>query len=360
MTVKCLINILLHKGIEMKTTNKSLSVFRLSAVSIVSALILAACGGGGSTPNTPVAQTCANGALDYPTCTPAVTPADLQLTVPAPPYAAGSEDLKAFDYLNDWRSSQGLGKLAYSPEMTKSAQAHSNYVALNGDTDPNFSFHVENSTRSGFTGVNVIDRVRYAGYATNGWVSEVAAAGNNQTAAVQRLIDTVYHRAVLMSQSARDVGGYWTASPTTQVGSEIINIGYKTPQRNASDFTMFYPKTGQTNVALSMCNESPKPFPEVVDGTGCTAIGYPVSFSAAEGQTLTVTSFTITENGATAALSAWLMTKTNDTNGILGSHESFLTVKGAMKPLTTYNVSFVGTANGRNVSAKWSFTTAAS
>lgn len=331
--------------------------------SILIVLILSACGGGGGGVSTPVAvtppvtciapQVLTNGACVTPA--PTVTPADLQVSVPTPPFVSGSEDLKAFDFFNDFRSSLGLGKLAYSAELTKSASNHQAYIYLNYK-EPNFSFHIEDPTKLGFTGLGPFDRAHFAGYATNGRVSEDAAFHNTKSSAFQRLIDTVYHRNDLMKQSYRDIGSNWSESPDGG-GSLIVNIGYKTAQRNASDFVMVYPRDGQTNISKSMCGESPWPFPEIKVEQGCTLVGYPISFIAEASQDLLVTSFTVVEGTQTTPMSAWLLTKSNDPNLYLQKNEAYLTAKGALKPNTQYSVSFSGSINGKPVEKKWSFTT---
>lgn len=329
----------------------------MALTGIAASLFLAGCGGGSGSSSTtpPVVNTCANGAVDYPTCTPAITPANLQLTVPAPPFAQGSQDLVAFTYLNDIRSSLGLGKLAYSAELTKSASNHANYLQVNGLNIS--SFHIEDAALPGFTGIYPSDRALFAGYTTLGGVNEVIAVSNTKAGATQRLIDTIYHRAALFAQEYTEVG---SASYCNQiVGSAcfVFEVGFKKAQSNASDFVMVYPKDGQTNITLSMGGENPNPFPEISVADAGSKIGYPVTFAVEKNQTLTVTTFTIAEAGQQLALDTWLLTASNDTK--ISKNEAYLTKKGAMKPSTTYNVSFVGTANSKNVSKKWSFTTAA-
>lgn len=330
--------------------------------SIAASLMLTGCGGGSGSSSTPtshpVVNTCSNGATDYPTCTPAIVPADLQLTVPAPPFAEGSQSLIAFNYLNDLRMSLGLGKFAYSPEITKSTANHANYMVLNAATfaDP-VSFHNEISINPGFTGILPPDRAQFAGYASVN-VTEVIAASNTMAGAVQRLIDTIYHRAALLNQQYTDIGSSVNCFPLHGDECHVINVGYKKAQRNASDFVMVYPKDGQTNITLSMGLEAPNPFPEITYEDAVTKIGYPVTFAVEAHQTLVVTKFTISEAGQTIPMPAWILTSANDPNNHVQGNEAYLTAKGALKPNTTYNVAFEGTANGKNVSKNWNFATA--
>ena len=346
--------------------NKNLSKI-ISVFTATMSIMLTGCGGGATSTGSgatqpPVAvQTCPNGATNFPTCTPYVVPADLQTVVPKPTYPAGSNDLKAFEYLNNFRASLGLGLLAQSPELDLAAKNHTNYVTSNTFL-PGDSFHFEKPSGVGFTGVSPIDRARFAGYATNGWVSENAAISNTQPGAIQGLIDTIYHRADLARQNYRDVGFYWYEDPHNYpggLGQLVLNPGYKTPQRNASDFVTFYPVNGQTNVDLAFAGETPDPFPQVPNSEKVNRIGYPIYFAVESNQTLDIKSFTITELGQSTPLDAWVLTKKNDPNLIyLQANEAHMCAMSALKPLTTYQVSVVATADGRDVSRKWQFKTA--
>lgn len=333
--------------------------------------LLVGCGGGGGDspvkiPDT-VVKTCTNGGNDYPTCTPPYVAGDLQTSVDKPPYAEGSEDLRAFNYLNDLRSSLGLGKLNYSAELTLSSTNHANYL----NTNKLFS-HDENSSLPGFTGVGVTQRVRYAGYPST-FATELLASSNTKTGALERLLGSVYHRSVLLSQAMRDVGTYSYKDKDSSAAVLVLNIGYKSnPQRNASDFIMTYPKDGQTNVNLSMCAESPWPFPDIKVEDACTnpraengvivmdmKVGYPVSIAIQDSKDLTITKFEMFEAGSNTPIPSWLTTKT-DTTYPVSKHEAFITAKAGLKPLTKYEASFSGLADGIPFTKTWSFTTAAS
>lgn len=341
----------------------------LRGASLMALAVLTACGGGGSdssvkTPD-PVVSSCANGAKDYPTCTPPYVAADLQLTVQKPPYPDGSEDMRAFDYLNDVRSSLGLGKLNYSAELTKASANHLNYITINKVVT-----HDESASLAGFTGVRPIDRAQYAGYPLTS-VSEVIALGNTKTGAIERLLGSVYHRSTLLDEGMRDVG---SSGIVLDGGTSVVlNLGDKgSKQRNASDFVMVYPKDGQTNVNLSMCGESPWPFPDIKVDQACTnprlvdgkivydmKVGYPVSIAIQANNELTVSSFKMFEAGNNTAIDVWLNTKATDATKLIAKHEAYITAKAGLKPNTKYEVTFSGTSNGKAFTRNWSFVTAA-
>ena len=335
---------------------------KLIAISFL--LMLSACGGSGSIPSKAVAP------LDVPkppVLAPGVTPGNLQVNVTPPPVTVSADVLGAFNALNDFRSSVGLGKLNYSPELSVAAKNHQTYNSNpTNNTSPAYSFHFEQPTGVGFTGVSPIDRARFAGYATNNYVTEDGSGAFTGKGALLGLIDTIYHRSSIAGQDYRDVGIDWaTYARTLRDGSVLIDggllldLGYKTtPQRNASDFYWAFPADDQNNVNLSMCSESPFPFPEVDVNKACDLVGYPVSFIAEKSQALVVTKFTIKIAGTTSNLDAWLLTQKTDPNKYLPANEAYLTPKGKMQPNTTYEVSFVGTINGKAVSKDWKFTTA--
>lgn len=335
---------------------------KLIAISFL--LMLSACGGSGSIPSKAVAP------LDVPkppVLAPGVIPGNLQVNVTPPPPTVSADVLGAFNALNDFRASVGLGRLNYSPELSVAAKNHQTYNSNpTNNKSPTFSYHFEQSTGVGFTGISPTDRARFAGYATNNYVTEDGAGGATGKTAVLRLIDTIYHRSSIAGQDYRDVGIDYLYDPyilrdgtILPYGALLIDIGSKTtPQRNASDFYWAYPLGDQANVNLSMCGEAPFPFPEVDQSKGCDLIGYPVSFIAEKSQTLVVTKFTIKIAGTTSNLDAWLLTQNTDPNKYLPANEAYLTAKGAMKPNTTYEVSFVGAINGKAVSKDWKFTTA--
>ena len=348
----------------------------LSALSLAA---LSACGGGGSStpskPDVPVATTCSNGATDFPTCT--FFAANLQTTVPTPAISADSAEYKGWVYLNDLRSTLGLGKLAYSVELAKAAKAHADYLKLNSVAE-----HYEIEGKPGFTGYRPENRAETAGYGKSNeiLVSEGLTLGNDVKHGIERLLNTVYHRGTLLNQKWRDIGfgtvcyGCLPSDGIALVSNPAYKFSYG-PQRNASDFVMTYPFSGQTQVPLSMCGaENPWPFPsnELKPEDACTnprntngiwvydmKVGQPITFAVEANLTLTVSSFTTWEDGG-SPLPAWLITENTDSNSkmFVFKNEAYLTAKVGLKPNTKYWAKFQGSANGKVVVKEWSFMTA--
>lgn len=330
-------------------TFTTLIIFRFSA--LAAALALTACGGGGGNSTTPpVSQTCVNGASDYPTCTPAVTPANLQTSVPTPTYAQSSQELIAFSEINAFRKSMGLGLLAQNANLDKAAQNHANYVVLNQD----FS-HNENASKQGFTGGDPTSRASFAGYNST-YVGEMIG-GTNGTVAARGLMNTIYHRNGVAMQEVVDVGMSLNLAWSQPL---VVDIGYgKKGQNNASDFITTYPVNGQVDLPLVMYPETPNPLTDVdlYNTDYVTKTSSPVSFYAAAGTTIIVNSFTVTQDGQANPLDMRLITQANDVNKYVPSHSVHLVGKAPFRPTTKYNVSFNGTVNGKGVSKTWSFTT---
>lgn len=333
---------------------------------------LVACGGGGSdspatTPvTTPVTKTCANGATD-PNCVDA--PAKLVTSVPVPPFTTGSEHLKAFNYFNNIRASMGLGLLAYNTELENSAINHAKYMDAHA-----VSGFGEDANLSGFTGADVISRAIYAGYRSlnNGgkdiFVGGGLATANTESGAIQALMNTIYHRSSLIGQGYTDVGSAWYCATTVPAVSGCLNIlvGGKTgaEQRNSFDFMSVYPIDGAKNVDLTAMNETVNPFPvDYPNGLIRGKVGYPVSFAIEESQRIVINSFTLTEQGKSTPLDAYLMTKATDPNNYIRQNEAYLTSKTILNPSIVYvavvdatGITKAGTEH--RYKKTWTFTTA--
>jgi uncharacterized protein YkwD len=335
-----------------------------TVVAVAVSMFLAACGGGGG--SSPPSSTTTP---SQPTA-PVVVPADLQASVPALTYSANSPEYAFVTALNQFRAQVGLGLLAQNALLDKSAQNHLQYVvtndAANGGTvnmetiDPATGlpmYHVEQASKPGFTGVVPADRAKAVGY-NGAYVGEEIsfAGGKGGQVALAGLVSTVYHRAGLMFQGLREVG---VAAGQDRSQTFTLEFGYVTPQSNASDFLAVYPVDKQTSVGRYAGVEAPNPFPDLSTSNSDfpTKTGYPVSVVSKEGTTLEVLTFTITETGTAAPLSARQMMAANDPNKYLGSNVAFLVANGTLKANTTYNVSFSGRVNNVVVSKSWSFTT---
>jgi len=330
--------------------------------------LVSACGGGGGgggTASPPTAPSTPTG----PTA-PIVTPGDSQTTVPALTYSTGSQEFQFVTALNTFRSQVGLGLLAQNAKLDTASANHLGYLLTNdinnGGTvnlntfDPvtgRSMLHIENGALPKFTGVQEADRAKFASY-DGSYTGEEVTFGGGQGGAVAlgTLVQTVYHRAGLMLQNVREIGA---AVGTDRSQTVVMELGLKTNQSVASDYVGVYPTNGQTGIALHAYVEAPNPFPELSTSTDDfpSKTSFPVSISVVAGNTLAVTSFTVTEAGQSTPMDARLMTRANDPNAYLTSNMAFLIAKAPFKTNTVYNVKFSGTNNGANLTKEWSFTT---
>jgi uncharacterized protein YkwD len=323
---------------------------------------IAACGGESASPSSPTVPTTP--------IAPPVTPAHLQTSVPTLSYPANSEEFAFVTAFNQFRQQVGLGLLAQSALLDKSAQNHLQYLltndVLNGGMvnmrthDPatgRSMFHFEAADKPIFTGAQESDRARYVGY-VGAYVGEEVSFGGGKggKVAFSGLASTIYHRAGLMFQGPRDVG---IAVGQDRSQTVTFEFGYANAQSNASDFLGIYPGENQIDVGRFTGVETPNPFPDLSTGNDDfpTKTGYPISVVSKEGTSLEVLTFTITEAGNTAPLDARLMTKDSDPNFYLASNIAFLVAKGTLKANATYTAAFSGRVNNVAVSKSWKFTT---
>lgn len=342
----------------MKLTEKLNSSLILCA--LAASTLLTACGGGGGgsiTTVPPVATTCSNGANNPPACD--YVPASLQLTVPTPPYALGSEDLKGFEYLNNLRASLGLGKLAYSAELDKAAKNHLDYMSLNNTTGFD-----EDPSKPGYTGRTGPERYEYAGYKPFYQGGAGLGGGHTKSLAIQHQLNSIYHRNALIDQSYSHVG-VGLVNYTDQdnpndkfVGLHIIVANKPdTVQRNASDFVMTLPSNGMIDVDVTIGNEVPYGFPDYPDGNVNGKIGSPITIAVAKGSELSVIKFELTKGNSSESIPTYLRTFGNDPNKLIPNNQAHIISKSVLEFNTTYYVNFEGSVNGKKIAKTWNFTT---
>ena len=258
---------------------------------------LTGCGGGGGSGTSAAAVS-----TPVPKTSPAPAPTSARqpvTSVPTPTYAASSFQLAAFNHLNAIRGSLGLGLLAQNAALDGSAQAHANYIKANGSGNG----HIETAGVSGFTGMNPGDRMFAAGYNLSAASEDIAFTGTG-AAAVDDLIDAVYHRIPFLSFKIRDIGvGFVQTStdpnPAFNTYANVLNMGYIGSGQGApSVATIVWPADNSTATSISMTAESPRPGTPGSSGV----FGYPVSISVDEDRAITVTSFKLTDNTGTAVL----------------------------------------------------------
>jgi uncharacterized protein YkwD len=347
---------------------------RVSNVSVgtLVAVVLAGCGGGGgdkasvaTNPPPPVVTNPTNPVTPTPTPTPTPQAASLQVAV-APTYAAGSSEAIALTKLNAFRTAQGLGPLNQNTNADTASKNHAAYVTTN---QSGAAPHEEIAGKPGFTGVDAMARLIAAGYPAQSATEVIAFSmqyPSPEASAIENLANTVYHRAAMMYQGMTTVG----IAPENPESPLYVAIARTTPQVNAGDYVGMYPANNQAGVWLSHSVESPNPFAQEMamsQENMCTKTSAPVSLASEASTVLSVTSFTVTEEGQATPLDARLITKATSTqDGIyLTPNVAFLVGKVPFKPNTKYNVRFVGKATGAatgsavglQIEKSWTFNT---
>jgi len=350
---------------KMKTTKSQMSTIPMTLVAAALAATLTGCGGGGgstassasgsTTP--PVANTCSNGAVDYPSCY-VMGQANLVTTAATPTYVSGSIQLQALNDLNSIRQSLGLGLVNQNASLDTSALNHTNYIQLNS-----IESHNETLGTPGFTGVDATARAKYVGYASSMGVGEVIAlsypTGKNgkYVSAINVLMDTVYHRSGILTQWITDIGFGTLTAPNSTVDTPFVSdFSTQNKQYNAPNFTMHYPLDGQTGVKTYMWAESPDPVPTIQNK------GYPISFTSAAGTVLNVTSFTLSQGGITVPVTL-VNSTTSPVANMLLSNDAYIVPNAYLLNSTKYTVNFTGTITYQDgshavpVNTTWTFTT---
>lgn len=184
---------------------------------------------------------------------------DLQNVVPAPTYAAGSQEQAAWEVLNQARQACGFGMLAQDARLDAAAKAHAKYLDLNPALG--LAAHEENTGASGFTGKTSTDRARAQGYPYNAGESLAVP-----TKYMTNLLATVYHGKHVL-EPAQHVGlgftsGEWLA----------VETGNRLYQKLGKGVVANYPCEGAKNVDATWGGEVPEPFADLAGAYKGTTI----------------------------------------------------------------------------------------
>jgi uncharacterized protein YkwD len=314
---------------------------KLALVALVA--ILTACGGGGDsstpTPQPPVAPPVGGGS--------AAQGIPLVASVPVATFAAGSEELAAFNKLNTERAACGFGQLQQDAALDKAAQAHNDYMTIN--LSGRRWSHTEDPVRfpTGFTGVEPYDRAVFQGYSAESEVSEgftgVLQKAGSGVMSVRRLLNGPYH-ARAMLDGWTDVGS--SVRTGSDVGSQATTIiglfkyGYRYTngkQLQPSGTLLTYPCNGLVGSAPDLSvNEDPSPAPS--RDLAAQPAGAPIMMKVRDGEVLTVSSIAVFGPGDAPVVLMPLMTSDNDFNQRLSRSEAFVMPDQPLAAHTTYRV----------------------
>jgi len=361
--------------------NTSSIKFLLTVATIVSILLLTGCGGGGSASGVATETTAA--ANSATTQSPNSTQVQIQskaassvpivtAAAPTPTYAAGSEELAAFDLINQSRSKCGFGTLRQNTSIDMATENHVAWMAANSKFD-----HFETPNTTGFTGVDPVSRLTFAGYkwqSAGEVMSSITVVAKHGFGAygARLLLSAPYHLMGLM-QGNREIGITVKTSGPTGSGADIVYPGaapatwlvadmgsdstYLYQTQTTSD-VLTYPCQGITNTVTTLENEWPNPIAKRDLAT--KPVGQPVFIQVAAGQTLSITTASIvTTVGSNPVAIAKTLTAANDDNKLITPNQAVLIPDAPLAANTEYTVTIQGTNNGSMFLKSFTFTTGA-
>jgi uncharacterized protein YkwD len=269
------------------------------------------------------------------------------------PVLANNVAIDGFNWINYRRAQAGVGALARNNMLDRSSQAHSDYQRMN-----KLVTHTEQSSKPGFTGVTVQDRVQAAGYTLAGDYAsgEIIAATSDNSGfyMAEQLVSAIYHRFVMFEPLFKDMG---SGASTTSAGYVYFTTNFGATRGYSAGLPthtiVSWPFNGQTGVQPNFLSDYEEPDP--VPDPGVNEVGYPISVHANLTEPVAVQSFTVHARGG-ADLKTRLLVQGQDPNTTMASVAAIV----PLSPLaanTVYDVSFIGTVDGTPVTKAWSFTT---
>jgi hypothetical protein len=258
----------------------------------------------------------------------------------------------ALGIVNTYRVSSGSGCMTMISQINTAAGNHCAYYAMymSGDmciANP----HAEVSGCAGFSGAGPGERMKAAGYMTNGG-GEVMAFVNSPQGSIDTWVNSVWHRIPVLDPWTTHMG-YGSAARC-----DTIDFGRGTMLAPA-DTVVVYPYDGQVDVPTTFNGmyEGPEP---PAPPTGWPSSG-PISVYA---QKIMVTEHVLTLDGDTAPIEhVWL-----DANASIVAADMrrsltntvFMYANAPFAASTKYRVKISGTyGTGLALSKEWTFTTGA-
>ena len=347
-------------------TNTSTASTRLARLGFLTACVaaLAACGSGGSDAST-----------NNPTPSPAPTPAPAApapapapaSTVPVgttqttPTYTEGSAQAQIFASINAYRAQCGFPAYQQNTILDQAATNHADYMIANGNviTDD------EVQGNPGFTGATGQDRANALGWPTDVFAgaSDAGAIYTNATLTQaeygRSMVDAwsagVYHQATIgFPASLIGVGVAQTTLngfPEVLGGVELAESSTTIANVTTANNPLTFPCQGVTGVPYEEVSEEPTP-PNTSGawGTPITVMGNPTDVIALSSATMLAT-------GDSDPITLNILTKANDTTGLIGQYQAVAYPLAPLLPNTTYSVSLAGTVNGVSFTRSFTFTT---
>ena len=264
---------------------------------------------------------------------------------------------QAFERINQRRIEIGLPPFVLNNELQVSASAHASYIVMNDSLSS--EMHYETAGKIGFTGQDPDNRIKQAGYISNGTAENIAMTNYPDGAvASDNLIDAPYHRLAEFSTYVEAGNSMKAKVATAGSGNNheyiyVINFG-NPASTDAPNKIITYPTAEQKNTKIDwIVNEVPSPWPEN-DGK---RVGYPISIGVGPLLDLEVQAFSLIEVSARSSpLTGRLVTTEN---GKLMKNFAFWIPSKPLNFNAKYQAHVVGLINGKRLDYKWQFSTLA-
>lgn len=282
--------------------------------------------------------------------------------------------------VNRFRAAVGLPPVTAADGLAQAAVYHAAYLAAHSQVQ-GLDAHSEQAGRAGFTGTTVGDRAYafgWTGFRPNEGVV-LSSRAVEPAAALQSLIDTVYHRLPFQVPGATALGAglqggrfvVMIGQPVDPTGSETSHTGGTAPGGKAAPLpgidVSVYPADGQVGVPVSWDGaETPDPyrlFPGARPG------GYPITavlgcsrvFHCYDSVTVTAARLFREGGGSSTPVPVRLLTPDNDPYLRTPPAVALLPVD-ALRPGTRYTVELSlrvrpHGGNVQTITKRWSFTT---
>jgi len=339
------------------------------------ALGLTACGGGGGGESN-ASQTAPTAADNSVT--------QRSVAIPSATYAAGSAELGGWTVLQQARVLCGFGALRQDVNLDKAAQNHARYLASESvATGTHLLSHTEDNPNNPYYKGNLPwDRTVNASQYYGVQVAEILEATYWQydvayppvfpprqergATSMRRLLNTVYHLSGALNDGS-DVG-FGADIQTYANGTQRVEEYRFGSLNGAQNGTLSldreqpatYPCKDSSNIppAFVPSDERPNPFPLLDPGV---AVGTPIYLKVDTGQTLTLTSHSIST--ANVAVTTTVLTHTNDPardaqgQPYIDVNEVFVVPNAPLQANTSYQVALSGTINGRSFTRNFTMIT---
>lgn len=286
---------------------------------------------------------------------------------PTPTYAGGSEELAAFNLLNAERSACGFGTLTQSAQVDAAARAHADWEHINWVYS-----HYENQSTypTGFTGYDGSARITFQGYTGLGGSSDNIIATLTTSSKVGKGVESIRAWLAAPFHSRGLIGGFRDVGVAIRSNNDVgtantavfgqLNLAYKSAvgkQLPASNEILTYPCQGTSGVDYRLTGEEPNPVPG--RDLAANPLGHPVIIKVRDGNTLSITTATMTSVGTNTAIAlrSAAQTKADDTGNRFTSSEAYVIPDAPLSPNTTYSVTITGTNSSVPFTKTFTFTT---